>query len=589
MRMNVESVAGVAVPRTLRALPGPRALVITLLSALLAAHCEKVDTLEPYLAAGGQALSKMETADGQSAFAAFRRAVRGAAEADGAGWIAGRIGELEPGKSVPAESMRLASELLRYYVVNRYGDRMVSDLRAIVGFRTFARDGIENWDAPEFVRQRRWLEEKALKMGFEFKSYDGRVDEITHAGPEPIIAILTHSDVQGVEGQNWSSPPWEAEIVDGKIIGRGTEDDKGPIIATLYAFKTLRDAGWPLNSTLRLIVSNGEESSWEEIPYYQERAPMPAITVGIDASYPVTHAQKGYGVVTIKAEETTAGADGGEWQIISMSGGSGLSIIPERGAALLKPLGDSERMLADLAEEARLWSAEHPPALLRIRQEGNLIRAEAVGKGGHSASPESGHNALGDLTAFLATLDVRMDGWGSLALFVGSVVGTETDGTSLGIAHIDEVMGALTVSLAFLTEEDGVPVARLNTRVPQGITNEEMASRIKERAEDFNGRTGAQLVTESVLVSPPHIVPTDTRLVSSLLEVWEEVTGTPGRPVAIGGGTQSRLFPNGVDFGPALDMEFYRGHGPDEYLTREELMQIAELTVAALWKMAGAE
>jgi succinyl-diaminopimelate desuccinylase len=93
---------------------------------------------------------------------------------------------------------------------------------------------------------------------------------------------------------------------------------------------------------------------------------------------------------------------------------------------------------------------------------------------------------------------------------------------------------------------------------------------------------------ESELFSEPHWAPPEGKLVKSLLEVWEEVTGAPGKPIAIGGGTQARLFPGGVDFGPASSMEHYRGHGPDEYLTVGELHRIAELTVAALWKLAGA-
>jgi dipeptidase D len=65
------------------------------------------------------------------------------------------------------------------------------------------------------------------------------------------------------------------------------------------------------------------------------------------------------------------------------------------------------------------------------------------------------------------------------------------------------------------------------------------------------------------------------------------VTGTPGKPVAIGGGTQARLFPGGVDFGPAEDMVLYRGHGTDEYLTPEEVHRIAELTMAAVVRLAS--
>ena len=46
---------------------------------------------------------------------------------------------------------------------------------------------------------------------------------------------------------------------------------------------------------------------------------------------------------------------------------------------------------------------------------------------------------------------------------------------------------------------------------------------------------------------------------------------------------------NGIDFGPAWPGVPYRGHGSDECLTIEELHRIGELTIAALWRLAGAK
>ena len=116
---------------------------------------------------------------------------------------------------------------------------------------------------------------------------------------------------------------------------------------------------------------------------------------------------------------------------------------------------------------------------------------------------------------------------------------------------------------------------------------DQIAARLAERSAAFAKRSGAAVATETKLLSEPHLAPADGPLVSGLLAAWQEVTGKPGKPVAIGGGTQARLFPGGVDFGPAEDMVRYRGHGTDEYLTPEELHRIAELTVAAVWRLAG--
>ncbi|HKH47547.1 MAG TPA: Sapep family Mn(2+)-dependent dipeptidase [Thermoanaerobaculia bacterium] len=544
--------------------------------------------LLPTLAAAAPRCNDLQVPAAPASFEAFRAAVAGSLRQAGDEATAAQVEALAPERAVPAKDAALASCLLRRYTVARYGGRIVADLQQMVGFRTFEEEGKENWGLPEFLRQREWLQRKAEELGLAFKSYDGRVEEITLSGaPAPILAVLTHGDVQGVQGQQWASPPWEAKIVDGRIIGRGTEDDKGPIVASLYSLAALRDTGWPLSMTVRLLVANGEESSWAEIPYYLERAPKPDMTFGIDAAYPVVHAQKGFGVLTLRGK----GADKpkkAEWWIVEMSGGSGMSIIPERGEAVLETSRYPEGALTDLKRRAAEWSAAHPPARLTVTHEpGDRFRVAAEGKGGHSSEPKSGHNALADLAAFLSTLNLRMDARGALVSFVASTVSTETNGRSLGVATHDEGIGDLTVNLSFLREQEGVPLAEINLRVPRGISNEEIQRRVAEKAAAFRQRTGAAIEVESKLMSEPHWAPPEGKLVASLLGVWEEVTGAPGKPIAIGGGTQARLFPGGVDFGPALEMDHYRGHGTDEYLTVDELHRIAELTVAAFWRLAA--
>jgi dipeptidase D len=558
----------------------------------LAVHAQKgteCQSLGNHLQAGAQAVTRVSEPTGPRGFQTFRQAVAGAARKAGDVDLAGRLEALEAGKPVSPESARLASCLVRRYLIARYGDRIVSDLQAMLAFRTFAQEGKENWTAPEFLRQAKWLEGRARKLGLEFKTFDGRVEEITlprkggnQGDLKPILAVLTHGDVQGVEGQTWSSSPWEGKIVNGRIIGRGTEDDKGPIIVTLYSMAALRDTGWPLGWSLRLLVANGEESSWDEIPYYLQRAPMPDRTLGVDANYPVTHAQKAYGLLTFRAEPAET-PHPGTWKVVRMSGGSGNSIIPENGEAVLEWVGEGPA--EDLSAQAARWASEHSGAHLTVSREGNLLKIASEGRGGHTSEPTSGHNALGDLTAFLAGLDLRLDAWGSLASFTGTMVGTETDGASLGIAHTDPVMGALTSCLVYLLEEEGKPAARVNIRVPRGITKPEMEASLAERASAFQAKSGGKVATSAQLLNEPHLTPAEGELVSGLLEVWKEVTGEEGRPVAIGGGTQARLFQGGVDFGPAWPGKPYRGHGTDEYLTIEELHRIGELTVAALWRL----
>lgn len=580
----------------------------TLLLALLPVAAFGQDAAAPsrlagHLPAAEKALEARRDRGGPEAFTAFWRALYESALFSGDEGLADALGGVTPSTTIDPLGRRLAGEVLRSYLQARYGEALVADLRTMITFQTYAQEGRENWDLPEFVRQREWLQARAASLGLRFRSVDGRVEEITlprtERGKRPevveSIGLLTHGDVQGVAGQEWSSPPFAAEIVGDRLIGRGSEDDKGPIIAALYSLVALADTDWVRPHDTRLLIANAEESSWDEIAYYLARNPPPTVTLGLDAAYPVTHAQKGYGVVTVRA---TAGAPGTggplaaglpRWRLLQAGGGSGLSIIPERGEAYLLPPGTVSLELsaarAALEEKVAAWVASHPEARLEVGIDWPVLKLTAFGRGGHSSAPESGHNALGDLVAFLASLDLELDPWGSLITFLGRHVGTETDGASLGLRHQHPVLGSLTASLAFLEAVDEVPQARLNTRVPTGLSAVEHDRRVRIKAEAFTKKTGARVTATAELLSEPHLVPTDGALVSSLLAVWQEVTGNPGKPVAIGGGTQARLFPGGVDFGPAEDMVHYRGHGTDEYLTRAELERIAALTTTALLRL----
>ena len=102
----------------------------------------------------------------------------------------------------------------------------------------------------------------------------GEVTKIPTDGQPGIFATLDAAaprtvglyfmyDVKQVDPAEWSSPPWEAAIVDrpgvGKvIIGRGAVNQKGPEAAFLAALHAIRGAGRKLPVNL-VFVAEGEE------------------------------------------------------------------------------------------------------------------------------------------------------------------------------------------------------------------------------------------------------------------------------------------------------------------------------------------
>jgi acetylornithine deacetylase len=61
------------------------------------------------------------------------------------------------------------------------------------------------------------------------------------------------------EEANWTYPPWQGSIDDGRVYGRGTADMKGGLCCALFAAKALNDAGVRLKGRLMIESVVGEE------------------------------------------------------------------------------------------------------------------------------------------------------------------------------------------------------------------------------------------------------------------------------------------------------------------------------------------
>lgn len=84
----------------------------------------------------------------------------------------------------------------------------------------------------------------------------------------PTLVIYTHYDVQPADPEgDWSSPPFEARIVDGRLVGRGATDAKGNLMAHLKAVEALRaTSGLPIN--LKFLFDGEEESGSPSLPNF---------------------------------------------------------------------------------------------------------------------------------------------------------------------------------------------------------------------------------------------------------------------------------------------------------------------------------
>lgn len=77
---------------------------------------------------------------------------------------------------------------------------------------------------------------------------------------EPVV-LMAHYDVVPADGSDyWTYPPFEGRITGGRVYGRGTLDDKGPLIVVIEAVENLLADGFTPQRDVYLSFGGNEET-----------------------------------------------------------------------------------------------------------------------------------------------------------------------------------------------------------------------------------------------------------------------------------------------------------------------------------------
>lgn len=406
--------------------------------------------------------------------------------------------------------------------------------------------------------------EEFLKLceenGFVSKNYGyyaASADFISDMEPE--LGILAHLDVVPVNEKDWSFPPYEMTEKDGRLYGRGCMDDKGPVIASLFAMKAVRECGCRLKKNVRLIVGCSEETGSElDIEEYMNRAKMPKAVFTPDAEFPVINIEKGMIRFSF----------GGEFEcsvIESISGGTVVNAVPSEVRAVLKgeiELPESEGIIGEFKDG----------------------KTEIIcnGKSAHASTPEQGVNAFTKLFEYLLKLNIGETDKKMLDSLLGLFPAGESSAKAMGLDVTDE-SGSTTCVFSIIDFSEGKLSCKADMRFPVSLTKAEAEEKIRAAAE----RNGLKFF--SLTGSEPHCTDKDSEFVKTLLRVYEEATGKEGYCKAIGGGTYVHGIDGGVAFGMEIEGEDNHIHGADEWIGIENLVKSAEIFAKVIVDFCGGE
>ncbi|MGM9969841.1 MAG: dipeptidase PepV [Anaeroplasma sp.] len=440
---------------------------------------------------------------------------------------------------------------------SKYKIKAFEILKNLISYKTILTDYNPDSDAPFGEENKKALEyllDLAKNDGFIVKNIDNYAGHIEYGTGKEILGVLAHLDVVPVKEEEWVSSPFTLDIRDGKLFGRGSMDDKGPLVCAYTALKMLKDRSFKPKRRIRLIVGCDEESGSRCLEHYLKKEPKPSLGFSPDAEFPVIYGEKGMLSYDILSSS-------GDNVIAEFKCGDRYNIVPSYAEMKLK-LNLEKEYLEFLTKKNYKGEIKNGVYM-------------AYGFAAHAMCPRKGLNAAYILFEFLVEYTNS-----KLAEFMKEYLLFDTTGSKIGYAAYDEEMGELTSNYAIVRVDDSSIRLGVNCRVPYN----ECFSLIEEK---LNIATAKYAYNYKILgTSPRHFVDKSSELVSKLMKAYTDVTNDfENKPFTIGGGTYAREIGNAVAFGPQFYGREDVCHIANEYMYIEDFDKAVEIYYNAIYEL----
>ena len=452
-------------------------------------------------------------------------------------------------------------------------DELVEALRPLIEVESTlgeAKPGMPFGEGPALALDRGL--ELAKKWGFAVENQEGYVGTADLMEAPDGLHILAHLDVVGA-GDGWDTDPYQL-VRDGDLIyGRGTDDDKGPLVAAMLAMRCVRELELPLTKNVKLIMGTDEETGSRDIEHYYATHPFAPYALSPDADFPVINIEKaGYGPKFSKTWEKTQGSG---VKVLSLEGGIRKNVAPANCKAVISG-GDPAQVQEVLTQVSR-----ETGVALTANAEGETLVITALGVQAHASTPDEGKNAITATLEALCRLDLAQGEAETTVRRLHSCFPYgDNRGKALGIAMEDEASGVLTLTLSLLTLTQTGFTAVFDSRDPLCATKENTVDVVERKFAAYGWSCEGSL-------RPAHAVDADSDFIRTLLSAYETYSGKKGYCEAIGGGTYVHEIPGGVAFGAGDHGFDSHLHGANERARLSRLLMTAKIYALVISRLCA--
>ena len=445
---------------------------------------------------------------------------------------------------------------MKIEITNQVKDDFLASLKTLISYPSVLNEGENGTPFGQAIQD---VLEKTLEIAQEmgFQTYldpEGYYGYAEIGQGEELLAVLCHLDVVPAgDLEDWQTPPFEATLKDGWLIGRGVQDDKGPSLAALYAVKSLLDQGLVFTKRIRFIFGTDEETLWRCMNRYNQLEEKADLGFAPDSSFPLTYAEKG--LLQVKLH-------GPGWEDRPLQAGRALNVVPDK--ATYK--GERLEELLPVIEQSGVNYTEETRAVT------------VLGLSKHSKDAAEGVNAIVGLAESLSLIQPH-----PALLFIADAVGEDATGAALFGEIKDEPSGALSFNIATLSIDEERSEIGIDIRIPVLADKDALVERLTEVAASY------QLQYEEFDYLAPLYVPLDSPLVSTLMKVYQEETGDQTPAMSSGGATFARTMENCVAYGALFPDALQTEHQANERAKLDDLYRAMEIYAETIRQLAGKE
>lgn len=364
------------------------------------------------------------------------------------------------------------------------------------------------------------------------------------------FGIIGHMDVVPAgDPTEWAAAPFTGSVKDNALFGRGSQDDKGPTVAALFAVKALENRGYHFNKKIRFIFGTDEETLWRGIAKYNEKEDSIDLGIAPDAEFPLIYAEKGL-------QQSYLVGPGSDELVLNLT--NAFNAVP--GKATYD--GPKQDAVAAALEQHGFAFDKSATGLV------------VKGKSVHAMMAPTGVNAL-------LRLAIALDDVFALPVldFIGKRFKEDATGTNLLGDVSDEQSGHLTVNISSLTITPTESRMQIDMRIPVTVDHDDLIKQLEAAVKPY------QLTYEHFDYLAPLYVPTDGQLVKTLMSTYRDMTGDDTQPQISGGATYARTMHNCVAFGAMLPGTPDRMHQVDENWPLDRMFKAMAIYAEAIRRL----